>query len=165
MVFSELRTGEPDRKFLLGINLDLPWPAVIAAAALHSNVKARIILVTQGRCHHHAKLNDYSGANHQRYYDHAPVGSIRNATFGPDLLADAGLAPMVKGCSNRPAWQRELGQERALSKSRISVSSFSWAGGSGADAGWRFNLFINFTIRKMENATMTKSTTLVRNWP
>ena len=75
MVFSELRTGEPDRKFLLNINLDSPWPAVITFAALRSGVKARLILIAQRRRHHYAKLNDYSGANQKCYYDHAPLAA------------------------------------------------------------------------------------------
>jgi hypothetical protein len=74
MVFSELRTVEPDRKFLFNINRDLPWPALIAAA-FRSDVKARLILVTQRRRHYHAEFNDYSGTNHKCHYDHAALAA------------------------------------------------------------------------------------------
>src|SRR6202142_4563189 len=60
-------------------------------------------------------------------------------------------------------------QGRFLSRSRISVRSFSCVVGSGGRVGfapsWRLSAFMPFTSRKMQKATMRKFRVMVAKSP
>ena len=77
------------------MNLISAMAGLIAAAVLHTNVETPLILIAQRRHYHCVNLNDYSGANHQCYDDHAMLrasamplsGSISRIGAEPGILA------------------------------------------------------------------------------
>ncbi len=59
-----------------------------------------------------------------------------------------------------------IGQDFAFKRSRISISNFwSVVGPAGSASGFFQSLFMPFTTRKMQKATMMKSRIVLRNEP